>query len=85
MSTNRITGPDRVAPPSTSMESTSSSAAGVLPVDPLAPAVDRLTQQTPPARFPWLNRLSQQLETAARQPATFPAAPTLGDSLDQAA
>ena len=87
MSINRITGPDRVSPTSTStsMESTASGAGAVLSVDPSAPVVDRLTQQTPPARFPWLNRLSQRLEAAARQPATFPAAPTLGDSLDQAA
>jgi len=85
MSINRITGPDRVSPTSTPMDPAASSAASVLPVDPSAPVVDRLTQQTPPARFPWLNRLSQRLEAASRQPATFPAAPTLGDSLDQAA
>lgn len=85
MSINRITGPDRVSPTSTPMDPAASNAAAVLPVDPSAPVVDRFTQQAQPARFPWLTRLSQRLEAASRQPATFPAAPTLGDSLDQAA
>ena len=85
MSTNRITGPDRVSPPSTSMESTPSTSTAITAVDPSAPVLDRFTQQSPPARFPWLNRLSHELESAARQPAVFPAAPMIGDSLDQSA
>jgi len=92
MSINRITGPDRVSPTSTStspsMESTSSSATAVTAVSTVAAsasALDRLTQQSPPARFPWLNRMSQELESAARRPGAFPAAPAIGDSLDQAA
>ena len=40
-------------------------------------------QQAAPARFPWLSRLSRELESAAQQPAAFAAAPALGDHLDQ--
>ena len=44
-----------------------------------------LAQQPKPLRFPWLNRLSAQLESAARQKPAFASAPQLGDNLDQAA
>ena len=46
---------------------------------------DQFTQQPKPLRFPWLNRLSAQLESAARQKPAFASAPQLGDNLDQAA
>ena len=88
MSINSIPGPDRISPASTSMESTSSSstsASAESAVAASASALDRLTQQSPPARFPWLNRWSHELELAARQRSAFPAAPTIGDSLDQSA
>jgi len=40
----------------------------------------------PPApRFPWLSRLSQQLESAARQKPAFQPAPILGDHVDKSA
>jgi hypothetical protein len=39
---------------------------------------------TPP-RFPWLSRLSQQLESTAKQKPTFPSAPVLGDNVDRSA
>ena len=54
---------------------------------PAVPAVeiDAVTLQPVPLRFPWLSRLSQQLESAARQRPAFPAAPVLGDNVDQAA
>ncbi|MEP6875169.1 MAG: hypothetical protein ABI887_12460 [Burkholderiales bacterium] len=45
---------------------------------------DGLQTPTPP-RFPWLSRLSAQLEPTARQKPAFPSAPQLGDNLDQAA
>ena len=47
--------------------------------------VDKVTHQPLPPRFPWLSRLSQQLEAAARQRPAFPAAPVLGDHLDRSA
>lgn len=40
--------------------------------------------ETPrPMRFPWLARLSTQLEAAANQRAAFAAAPVLGDIVDK--
>jgi hypothetical protein len=36
-----------------------------------------------PVRFPWLARLSTQLEAAANQRAAFAAAPVLGDIVDK--
>ena len=51
-----------------------------------APAnIDEVTQQPMPPRFPWLSRLSQQLEAASKQRAAFPPAPALGDNLDKTA
>ena len=47
--------------------------------------VDAFTQSPLPARFPWMNRLSRQLEPNATQRAAFPAAPAIGDILDQSA
>jgi len=38
-----------------------------------------------PPRFPWLSRLSQQLESTAKQKPTFPSAPVLGDNVDRSA
>jgi hypothetical protein len=53
----------------------------------LAPLVeiDERTQLPVPPRFPWLSRLSQQLESAAPQRPAFPSAPVLGDHLDRSA
>lgn len=45
--------------------------------------IDAVTQQPTPPRFPWLSRLSQQLEHAARQKPAFAPAPILGDHLDR--
>ena len=45
--------------------------------------LDQVTQQPMPPRFPWLSRLSQQLEHAARQKPAFAPAPILGDNVDR--
>ena len=45
--------------------------------------IDQDTQQPVPPRFPWLSRLSQQLEAAARQRPAFAPAPALGDHVDK--
>jgi hypothetical protein len=52
---------------------------------PLPEKIDPVTQQPLPPRFPWLSRLSQQLETAARQRPAFAPAPVLGDHVDKSA
>ncbi len=46
--------------------------------------IDRVTHLPMPLRFPWLSRLTEQLEPVAKQKPTFPSAPQLGDTLDQA-
>ncbi len=51
---------------------------------PEAAASDSVNKP-PPLRFPWLSRLSAQLEPVARQKSPFTAAPMLGDNLDRAA
>ena len=50
-----------------------------------AVAVDAVTQQPVPPRFPWLSRLSQQLEAASKQRPAFAPAPALGDHIDRSA
>jgi hypothetical protein len=52
---------------------------------PAAPEVDQVTQQPVPLRFPWLSRLSQQLESASGQRPAFDPAPVLGDIVDRSA
>ena len=46
--------------------------------------IDQVTHLPVPLRFPWLSRLSTQLEPVAKQKPTFPSAPQLGEKLDQA-
>jgi hypothetical protein len=46
--------------------------------------IDQVTHLPVPPRFPWLSRLSTQLEPVAKQKPTFPSAPQLGEKLDQA-
>ena len=45
--------------------------------------IDEVTQLPVPPRFPWLSRLSQQLEHAAPQKPAFAPAPVLGDHIDR--
>ena len=46
--------------------------------------IDQVTHLPVPPRFPWLSRLSAQLEPVAKQKPTFPSTPALGENLDQA-
>lgn len=46
--------------------------------------IDQVTHLPVPPRFPWLSRLSAQLEPVAKQKPTFPTTPPLGENLDQA-
>ena len=47
--------------------------------------IDHATQQPVPLRYPWLSRLSQQLESATGQRPAFEPAPVLGDHVDRSA
>jgi hypothetical protein len=64
--------------------SPSNSASALASVKP-APAIDELGQPPKPPRFPWLSRLSQQLEPSSKEPIPFASAPVLGDNIDKAA
>ena len=48
-------------------------------------AAESMHESPRPLRFPWLTRLSTQLEAAANQRAAFAAAPVLGDVVDKSA
>jgi hypothetical protein len=85
MSISSINGVARVAPtspdgraPGNDPQTARSDVALVTPV------LDTITNQPVPPRFPWLSRLSAQLEPTATQKPAFPSAPQLGDNLDQA-
>ena len=83
---NGINGPanvTRVAPASADTP-VSGKAESTGKTSPAAP-VDEATNQPLPTRFPWLSRLSHQLEAASRQRAAFASAPVLGDHLDKSA
>ena len=80
MNVNGFSGPARITSP----------AAPVQPVDtqtrdprssPLV-EIDKKTQLPVPLRFPWLSRLSRELEQASGTPAPFSPSPEIGDTLD---
>ena len=100
MSISSVQGAGRVSlqnadPPAASATANASSNATtiatliVTPATPTSGAPDAAasdaTDKPPPLRFPWLSRLSAQLEPVARQKSPFTAAPMLGDHLDRAA
>ena len=83
MSIPNIDGIGRLAP--TAADTPASGAPG-RPV--AARAVDdgiALGQAPKPLRFPWLSRLSQQLESASKQRPAFSPAPVLGDNVNKSA
>lgn len=47
--------------------------------------IDQFTQQPIVPRFPWLSRLTAELEAAAKQRPTFPPTSTLGNHIDKTA
>jgi hypothetical protein len=83
-----ISGVSRVAP--TIADAPAPAATPAVAVRPDATlssaiAIDALTQQPVPPRFPWLSRLSQQLESASKRRPAFAPAPALGDHVDKSA
>jgi len=44
--------------------------------------IDKKTNEPVPLKFPWLSRLSRELQQASGQTAPFAAGPELGDQLD---
>ena len=86
MSIPSISGVGRVATSSTDTPASTTAAAASRP-GTAAPvtAIDELTQPPVPPRFPWLSRLSQELESAAKRRPAFAPAPMLGDHVDKSA
>ena len=83
---NGINGPGNVARVAPSNTDTAASGVSTSPAKKSSAAeVDEATNQPLPPRFPWLSRLSHQLETASKQRAPFASAPILGDHLDKSA
>ena len=78
-----INGPGRVST-ATADTPASTTAARQTPAVPVV-EIDEQTQLPVPPRFPWLSRLSQQLESASGKRPSFPAAPVLGDHVDRSA
>ncbi|HWI12222.1 MAG TPA: hypothetical protein VNU48_12890 [Burkholderiaceae bacterium] len=88
MSIPSISGVGRVAPSAADTPASAiPSAATTARAGTAAPAVaiDEFTQQPVPPRFPWLSRLSQELESAAKRRPAFAPAPMLGDHVDKSA
>ena len=81
MSIPSINGTGRAGTPTADTPAPATAAAGRQSGTLASAEIDQLTQQPRPLRFPWLSRLSQQLE----QTQPFPAAPVLGDHLDKSA
>ena len=81
MSISGITPVGRVSaqPADTSTATSTARPAGATTVEEL----DNATNLPRPFRFPWLSRLSAQLEAAANQRAAFAPAPVLGDNVDK--
>jgi hypothetical protein len=78
-----INGPGRVST-ATADTPASTTAARQTPAAPVV-EIDEQTQLPVPPRFPWLSRLSLQLESASGKRPSFPAAPVLGDHVDRSA
>jgi hypothetical protein len=81
-----ISGVGRVGPSSADTPASTTAAAASRPgiVAPVA-TVDELMQPPVPPRFPWLSRLSLELESAAKRRPAFAPAPMLGDHVDKSA
>lgn len=85
MSVNHVSGVGRVvlpATPSRPADQTTSQPKN----EPISLVqVDEATQQPIPPRFPWLSRLSRELEPASKQPSPYGTVPLLGEKLDKQA
>ena len=83
MSITGLTAVTRVAP--TTANTPTETARPQQPSAAPAVKIDAVTQLPAPPRFPWLTRLSLQLEHAAGQKAAFAPAPILGDNVNRSA
>ena len=49
------------------------------------PEIDKATGQPVAPRFPWLSRITRELERASNQSPPYQAAPLIGENLDKSA
>ncbi len=54
-------------------------------VETSEPKLDKSTGQPLPPRFPWLSRITRELERASNQAPTYQPAPLIGENLDKSA
>ncbi|MEP7297000.1 MAG: hypothetical protein ABI702_12495 [Burkholderiales bacterium] len=84
-----VHGVGRIAPQSAETPAPASTTASIVRSSTGAGAVaveiDETTNLPKLPRYPWLSRLSAQLEPAAKQKPAFPSAPPLGENIDAAA
>ena len=85
MGLSSISGVGRASPSTADTPSSAPTTPRPAGHDAAAPKIDEATQQPLPPRFPWLSRLTLQLESAAKQKHAFAPAQPLGDHLDRSA
>ena len=85
MSIASINATGRVSTSTADSSASVAASARTAPIDPALTKEDAAFQTPTPPRFPWLSRLSQELESAARQKPAFQPAPILGDNVDKSA
>jgi hypothetical protein len=81
MSVSKVTGVGQIAPPVSATQSSdegnpqkNSSGADREPSNPT---------ELPTPRFPWLSRVTRELEAASKQPSPYGSVPLLGENLDK--
>lgn len=84
MGISGVNGAGRVSPLIADPKATPATTPPLSPREAGLVELDETTQQPLPPRFPWLSRLTAQLEPVARQQSPFTAAPMLGDNIDHA-
>lgn len=55
------------------------------PVERSEPQLDKTTGEPLPPRFPWLSRITRELERASNQTPPYQPAPLIGENLDKSA
>ncbi|MFT3664514.1 hypothetical protein [Piscinibacter sp.] len=94
MSVNHVAGVGRVMMPATSgrtadqtgtTQTQAQAAEAAEGAKPSLVEIDENTNQPVPPRFPWLSRLTRELEPASKQPSPYGSVPLLGEKLDRQA
>ena len=84
MSVSNVTGVGRVVLPATASRPSEAAVPQASEASALV-QVDEATNQPIPLRYPWLSRLTRELEPASKQPSPYGTVPILGEKLDKQA